>query len=89
MARHGVSVYRRDSDGKYHFCDPRGNYSRDTTFVLRYEADKGHRVWETLPAGIDHYDREALERELALTSRNRMNSSLLRSRCSRPWPRLG
>lgn len=54
MARHGVSVYRRDSDGKYHFCDPRGNYSRDTTFVLRYEADKGHRVWETLPAGIDH-----------------------------------
>ena len=41
MARHGrVSVYRRDSNGKYHFCDPRGNYSRDTTFVLRYEAER-------------------------------------------------
>jgi len=70
MARHGrVSVYRRDNDGKYHFCDPRGNYSRDTTFVLRYEAEKGHRVWETLPAGTDHTTarRKALERELALT----------------------
>ena len=70
MARHGrVSVYRRDSKGKYHFCDPRGNYSRDTTFVLRYEAEKGHRVWETLPAGTDHTTarRKALERELALT----------------------
>lgn len=70
MARHGrVSVYRRDSNGKYHFCDPRGNYSRDTTFVLRYEAEKGHRVWETLPAGTDHTTarRKALERELALT----------------------
>ena len=70
MARHGrVSVYRRDSDGKYHFCDPRGNYSRDTTFVLRYEAEKGHRVWETLPAGTDHTTarRKALERELVLT----------------------
>jgi hypothetical protein len=52
MARHGrVSVYRRGSNGKYHFCDPRGNYSRDATFVLRYEAEKGHRVWETLAAG--------------------------------------
>lgn len=71
MARHGrVSVYRRDSNGKYHFCDPRGNYSRDTTFVLRYEAEKGHRVWETLPPGIDHTTarRKAAERELALYS---------------------
>lgn len=70
MARHGrVSVYRRDSKGKYHFCDPRGNHSRDTTFVLRYEAEKGHRVWETLPVGTDYTTarRKALERELALT----------------------
>ena len=71
MARHGrVSVYRRDSNGKYHFCDPRGNYSRDTTFVLRYEAEKGHRVWETLPPGIDPTTarRKATERELVLMS---------------------
>jgi hypothetical protein len=70
MARHGrVSVYRRASDGKYHYCDPRGNYSRDATFVLRYKEEKGHRVWETLPAGTDHTTarRKALERELALT----------------------
>jgi hypothetical protein len=33
------------------------------------EAEKGHRVWETLPAGTDHTTarRKALERELALT----------------------
>jgi hypothetical protein len=70
MARHGrVSVYRRDNNGKYHFCDPRGVYSRDTTFVLRYEAEKGRRVWETLPLGTDHTAarRKALERGLALT----------------------
>ena len=70
MARHGrVSVYRRDSGGNYHFCDPRGNYSRDTTFVLRYKAEKGRRVWETLPPGTDHTTarRKALERELALS----------------------
>jgi integrase len=70
MARHGkVSVYKRDSKGRYHFCDPRGVYSRDTTFVLRYEAERGRRVWETLPPGTDHTAarRRALERELALT----------------------
>jgi integrase len=70
MARHGrVSVYRRDSSGKYHRCDPRGVYSRDTTFVLRYEAERGRRVWEKLLAGTDHTAarRKALERELALT----------------------
>ena len=55
MARHGkVSVYKRDSKGRYHFCDPRGVYSRDATFVLRYEAERGRRVWETLPPGTDH-----------------------------------
>ena len=71
MARHGrVSVYRRDSNGKYHKCDPRGNYSRDTTFVLRYAAEGDRRVWETLPPGIDHTTarRKAMEREIELYS---------------------
>jgi hypothetical protein len=71
MARHTTAaVYRRDRDGKYHKCDPRGVYPRnDTTFVLRYEAERGRRVWETLLAGTDHVTvrRAALEKEFALT----------------------
>jgi hypothetical protein len=48
MGKHTrVSIYRRDSQGKYQFCDPRGNYSRDSTFVLRYTAESDRRVWET------------------------------------------
>lgn len=71
MARHGrVSAYRRDGNGKYHKCDPRGNYSRDTTFVLRYAAEGDRRVWETLPPRIDRTTarRKAMERELELYS---------------------
>ena len=71
MARHGrVSVYRRDSKGKYHWCDPRGNYALGTTFVLRYEREKGRRVYDTLPTGTNHTSarRMAAERELALYS---------------------
>jgi integrase len=70
MGKHTrVSVYKRDNKGKYRFCDPRGNYSRESTFVLRYTAEGDRRVWETLPAGIDHTTarRKAVERELALT----------------------
>jgi integrase len=69
MARIGkVSLYHRDNKG-YHLCDPRGVYPRgDTTFVLRYEAERGRRVWEKLPAGTDYAAarRMALEKELAL-----------------------
>lgn len=71
MARHGrVSVYRRDSKGKYHWCDPRGNYALGTTFVLRYEREKGRRVYHTLPTGTNHTTarRMAAERELELFS---------------------
>lgn len=71
MARHGrVSVYRRDSKGKYHWCDPRGNYALGTTFVLRYEREKGRRVYDTLPTGTNHTSarRMAAERELELFS---------------------
>jgi hypothetical protein len=71
MARHGrVSVYRRDSKGKYHWCDPQGFYGNDTTFALRYEAEKGRRVYDTLPKGTDHTTarRKAAEKQLELFS---------------------
>jgi integrase len=72
MARHTtVAIYRRDRDGKYHKCDLRGVYPRnDTTFVLRYEAERDRRVWEKLPAGTDYSAarRMALEKELALSA---------------------
>jgi hypothetical protein len=72
MARHTTAaIYGRDRDGKYHKCDLRGVYPRnDTTFVLRYEAERDRSVWEKLPAGTDYSAarRMALEKELALSA---------------------
>jgi integrase len=64
-----VAVYRRDSQGKYHKCVPQGIYpASSTTFVLRYEIERGKRTWEKLAPGTDYKSavRAALQKELTL-----------------------